>query len=381
MNPQLPLGANPELDLAGLYRDLEIERGEGKALVDRLLDRPPTQARLEILNSHRLQNKTVLDLLLKRARREMTRDLSRALETARLARLLSTRALPHQAEPHVVSDCQIFVLVLLAHIHCRRFRFQRSHRVLLEAERQTDTYSGNVHAAAQLLTAKAFCLAASQRADEALDLLDSVLVLYELADAYHRFGRTLLHQAAVLGAAGKPDEAIDKVHRARGYLDLAGRWGFALLHNLAHFHAEAGHLDLARDYLNDALSMRYYSPRPLDRLRIAWARGRLLVLDGRPASALAAFAGLRRTLIDRGLPYEAALASLDLAVEFAKAGHAWHLRRLADELACDFAEIDLPRDLESAFHALNEADTQEALDRVATRVRILKARCSVGGEP
>ncbi len=372
----LPLRADPSLDVGGLYQSAEIQPTVAEKTVERLLSFPTSDAAIRVLNCSTLANKTTLDVILARSRSRMSTDLPRAMEIARLGRLLATRTLPRTVAAPVAADCQILALVQIANVARRLFRSKRAGKALAAAEQRLDDYTGNPQVAATYLISKALYLADAKRSGESLALLEDALVLFEALGDSHCFGKALLDQATILFNSDRPQEAIQKAQRARSYLDIAHqpRWGFVLLQRLALFHTATGEVELAHDYLNDALAIPHYTVPTHERLQILRTRARLFALKGRLKEALALSIEVREAFLAEGLPYEAALSSLDFALELARSGRWTSLAGLAEEFVTSFRTAGLPAEALAALERLKTARSVEAIQAIIATVRRLKAR-------
>jgi transcriptional regulator with XRE-family HTH domain len=145
----------------------------------------------------------------------------------------------------------------------------------------------------------------------------------------------LLMKAVTFEQAGAIDAAVAALRQAAPMAAALGeprdRWVllFNLLVNLCHLghHGEAEHHLPALGELTLELGNR------LDTLRLTWLTGRIAAGLGRSEQARAAFESVRRTFALLGNAYDAALASLDLAVLLLEAGEKAAVRALAAEMA------------------------------------------------
>jgi hypothetical protein len=84
--------------------------------------------------------------------------------------------------------------------------------------------------------------------------------------------------------------------------------------------------------------------KPLDSVRLFWTEGLLALARGELGPAEAAFREVRQEFLDRGMGYDAALVSLDLAELYARENLHAELKRLASELMPIFASRDVHRE-------------------------------------
>jgi hypothetical protein len=232
-----------------------------------------------------------------------------------------------------------------------------------------------------LVRARLWSLAASLRSDqsrfdEALTLTRRAAGLYRRLGDPEGHGRTLLKQAtlhayrddlpAALGTLG---DARDLLVAAAGSPEtLAPRLRFAVHQNRASYLERLGRLDEAFRDLDhaaaalDDLERSATDARPdpsLDRLRWHWLRGRLEAHRDH-AVAEATLRDVRDGFLERGLGYEAAQVSLELAVLLARQGRVADMKALAEETAPLFAARDLHGEARTALEIYCEAARAEA---------------------
>jgi hypothetical protein len=179
--------------------------------------------------------------------------------------------------------------------------------------------------------------------------------------------RVLLKLAAVHSKAGDPQAALDTAGRV---LRMAAGGGdqHLLLMAIQSFillAAEDGDLSTAWTCLQDARPLFDLAAPRLDRLRFDWLTARVQAELGMLASAAATLAGLRRRYADEGLPFEAALVSLDLAALYARLPRRGDLRRLARECVALFRSIGVGRETLASLSLLAQAEKAEAAALVA----------------
>jgi hypothetical protein len=98
----------------------------------------------------------------------------------------------------------------------------------------------------------------------------------------------------------------------------------------------------------------------LNQIRVLWLTARVAAGLERWEEAEAGFQQVRREFDARDLPYEAALASLDLAVLWLEAGRTGEVRELAVEMEKVFKEKKIAREALAAVILFGEAARREA---------------------
>ena len=130
-------------------------------------------------------------------------------------------------------------------------------------------------------------------------------------------------------------------------------------HNLTLFLTEAGEYAAAARALSDDEDLYRQFSDPWTRLRQIWLEGKVAFDLGRLDEAERAFLGTRQGFLDQGVCYDAALASLDLALVYAKQGRTSELKEVAVELTTIFEADELHREAMGALVLLRTAAEEE----------------------
>jgi hypothetical protein len=93
----------------------------------------------------------------------------------------------------------------------------------------------------------------------------------------------------------------------------------------------------------------------LDELRLRWVAGRIAAGLGDRTAARQAFNDARREFAARGMAYDAALVSLELAVLLIENGQTAEVRELAEEIAEIFRARDVHRETLAALAVFQAA--------------------------
>lgn len=117
----------------------------------------------------------------------------------------------------------------------------------------------------------------------------------------------------------------------------------------------------------------------LDLLRFRWLQAKVHACCGRREEAILALTEVRDAFLARGIPYDAALASLELAVLLLKEGQASEVRDVAARLAPVFAAQEVYREALAALRVFCAAAEAEAATAAETQ-RVLGFLLRVRGE-
>lgn len=119
-------------------------------------------------------------------------------------------------------------------------------------------------------------------------------------------------------------------------------------------HAEAEAL------LSEVRELAARQGNGLDSLRVLWLEARVDTGRGRRDEAVRKLEQVQRDFTARQLPYDAALACLDLAVLWLEAGRTAEVRELAVGMAWIFEAQKIRREALAALRLFTEAARQEA---------------------
>ncbi len=212
--------------------------------------------------------------------------------------------------------------------------------------------------------------------EEAGQLLRKAMTIYRRAEDTHRQGRVLISQSLVFGRSERIEEAVDCLRRGREQIDATEepRLSLVATHNLCFFLNELGQHGEALKLLVETRRMHQELDSGLDLVRLRWLEGRIALGAERVEEAATAFAEVRREFVERGVAYDAALVSLDLASTHARLGRVAEMRQLAEEMVTIFQSRDLQREAMAALIVLQKASHMEGasvelLDELSAMLR------------
>jgi len=196
-----------------------------------------------------------------------------------------------------------------------------------------------------------------RRFPEALDLLARALEI----SPEERAGRILLNKAATLEQSGDAEAAIEALQQARPHVAEVGnpRDVWVLLFNLTVNLLHLSRLSEAEDHLSDAREVAIRLGNELDLTRTLWLEGRLDAALGRTTKAMAALEQVFDELVALALPYDAALAGLDLAAVHLEQEQTREVLALAVRIEAVFRTFRIEREALAALRVFCEAARQE----------------------
>ena len=324
-----------------------------------LLDHQAVEGLFQVHSTRRYASLSLCELLLRKSRELIGEDPGQARRAADLAGAMTEQLDLELYGAPVVQDTRAIAWAYMAEtgrvsadLRTAETSHKAAGRLLGQEPRDPLTQ-------AELLTLQASLRAYGGRFENALGLLNRVASIHRRAGDRHRLGRTLLKKATVLGNAGRPDVAARLIRRSLELIDppREPRLLVCAAHNAIWFLAESGRTSEASAWIQGA--RRLYQQAG-DRRHL----GRLRWLEGKIAPSLSAAEGAladaRESLSREGLPYEAALAAMDLAVLYANEGKGAAMRRQADQMLPFFRSEALYRETVMALLSFQQNAGQRA---------------------
>ncbi len=194
---------------------------------------------------------------------------------------------------------------------------------------------------------------------EALKLHDQALA----SDAPDAAGRILLNKAFTLEQQGTPAQALATLEEAESRIDGAREprllFGvrFNRIVNLVHLQR----YEEAAKRLPEVQAMAESGGRPLDSVRVLWLQSKIAAGFYRRAEAEELLDRVRREFLTRGIAYDTAVATLELAVLYLEDGRAAEVRQIAAELTPIFAAQRVARETLASIELFCEAVKQETV--------------------
>jgi tetratricopeptide (TPR) repeat protein len=328
-----------------------LEGPEAKELFAALQDLPFEEQLARVLDDESFQTWGLCQLLLGRSLEAGFEDAAKAVNYAELAVKISQN-LEDTYDPHWVLDLRARAQGYLGNARRVLGELRSAEMSFREAERLLSrSMTGNEIVRAEVLHLKTSLRRAQRRFPEALALVDQALEIYREHGDAHGAGISLLKKAKVLEDGEDLDGAVRILRELVTSLDPQHE-GLLLAytrHNLVFCLTWAGHYQEAADLLPEAREGLAAQGRSLNLVRIRWAEGRIALGLGRPDEAEEAFREIQREFLARGMGYDAALVSLDLAILYARERRTAELKRLATEMAPIFESRDVHREAMAAL--------------------------------
>lgn len=181
--------------------------------------------------------------------------------------------------------------------------------------------------------------------------------------------RILLKKEHVLEQMGDTQRALATLEEAAPFVEVLGdtRLKFAHLfktiNNLYHLRRYRE----AMERLPQVRDLAVQQGNELDLIRVVWLEARVAAGDDRREQAMAGLEQVRQDFTARELPYDAALASLELAVLYLHEGHTAEVRNLARTMSWIFQAQGIAREALAALTLFFDAAQQETATVELTR--------------
>jgi transcriptional regulator with XRE-family HTH domain len=200
---------------------------------------------------------------------------------------------------------------------------------------------------------------------EARDLLDRALAVDKGGEAKY----LLLNKAKLLEETDDLSGAVSALQEAAPIIELEGETRFLLLlrHNLAVCLCAMERYGEVWELLPEIEALAAKVGNDLDALRLHWLKGRLWAGLGRRDEAVKTFFLVREGLLSRGIAYDAAVVSLELATVYQEAGRLEEVKSLARQMVPVFGLQGVHREALAALTLFRDAAERESVTLELTR--------------
>jgi tetratricopeptide (TPR) repeat protein len=198
-----------------------------------------------------------------------------------------------------------------------------------------------------------------RRFEEAMELLDRAIATRGISKAAR--GQILLNKEFIFDQMGDVQGALAALVQATPFVEVSGnaRLLFALHFKIANNLCQLGLCGEALKRLPRVRDLAEQQSNELDLIRVFWLEARVAAKQGRTEEAVIGLEQIRRDFTARGIPYDAALASLDLAVLCLEAGRTAEVRDLACALTWIFKSQGVAREALAALNLFRDAAQRE----------------------
>ncbi|HEV7507222.1 MAG TPA: helix-turn-helix transcriptional regulator [Thermoanaerobaculia bacterium] len=233
----------------------------------------------------------------------------------------------------------------------------------------------------RLLDLEASLRREQHRFPEALELLDRAMAASRGNEAAS--GRILLKKSNVFEQSGDLEGALAALQEAKVFVEACGdpQQIFALRFNTVDVLSLLNRPDEAARWMPAVRELALEQGHEMSLRRLVWLEARVAAGLGRIDEAMAGLEQVRLDFTDLGLPYEAALSSLELAVLWLEAGRTAEVRKLAAAMTWIFKAKGIQEEALAALKLFRDAAEREAATVELTRRVLAEIRRSEGSAP
>jgi tetratricopeptide (TPR) repeat protein len=326
-----------------------------------------------------------VDLLLELSRACRFSDPDRMVELAELALLASRRLDPRRYGWSFFADLRARAWGELANAYRVAEELAAAEAALHNAVRWARRGSGDLLLAGRLGDLAASLWSDLGRFPLAIQALARVGEMYGSVNEIHLRARARISLGIARVHNGEPEDAIVALTQGLAGIDRRTEPALALsaLHAIVWSLAVAGRYRKARIVLFRIRHLYGENGGPLILLRLSWLEGQIYAGLGDLEKAVGMFEKTRAGFAAAGQPFDAALASLDLAMVWARQGRRQEVKGLTAELVAAFRRHGIAREAVAALlltrRACDEewvsvADLRDRLQAIARLVSELQYR-------
>jgi tetratricopeptide (TPR) repeat protein len=370
--------AGAERALAELFgQDCPLEI-EPEALLADLLGLPENQQARAAAHDPRFAHPEVVRSLIDRSHLMRYDDPRRMVHLADLARLTA----------EACTTAQVGSEARLADLHARGWMqygtalrvcgdLREADDALATAQRFSAAGTHDPLLRARLLEHLASLRTFQGQFREAVKMADRAGEFYRELGESHSLASTMVQKAIACLYSGETEAAVSTLNRAIPLVDPEENpyLLLAACHNLIRGYIDLGKPEQALSIYFEARALyKEFEADSTIRLRAGWQEGQLLRDLGHLGAAEAALDETRRGFLERGIAYEVAVVSLDLASVYVRAGKVEELKRIVAEAVPIFRSLRVGREAIALLLQLQQAAGQE--QQALELIRALNTRLS-----
>lgn len=374
-----------EVDLRLGQVDLTVGRSrmEAPALWKKLSKHSFKRQMALVRDTSRFDSWGLCELLCGESEKDASRDPLRSRELAELAVEVAAKIDEWEvAEPHWLHELRAYALAHLANAQRVLGELQKSAETFAEADKWWGPAIGDVgnilDYEAKYLALKASLRRAERRLPEALGLLEKAL---EADPDPALRPRIAVSMAKIYEEQGRMSKALDTIVEARESAEEPDeRLRLCFAQNHLDYLSKAERYIEAQDLLAETEQAVADLGSDIDRLRFRWTRARIANGLGRAAAAAEELEDVREKFAEL-LPYDAALASLELGLMYSRLARLDKVLSVTEDALALLRELKVEREGLMAIRVLAQAVkdrdvTAELLSQALTYLQLSTEQAS-----
>jgi tetratricopeptide (TPR) repeat protein len=326
-------------------------------MFDELLSHPASRRLLLVLNSHRLHNWFLAELVLGRAFELGFDDPAEALAFAELGVALADQLPTEKYGASLVADMRARAWGVLANSRRINSDLDGAHEAFETALEHLDNGTGDPVEDASISTKRGRYFMVRRDFKRSLRVYDRAIGIYRRLGEVHLMGKAMIDKAIVYSSAGDIEASIEWNQKGLASIapELDPRASLAAKHNLSLLLHRRGDVDQAMSLLQEILPLYAQQNDAMVLLRLRWLEGRLAQAQRQFRRAEEAFREVQKGFLDREIPFEAAIVSFDLATVLLDEGRFAELKELAVQILSVFRGFGIAREVIAALELFQKA--------------------------
>lgn len=368
--------------LAGIRQraaEHEAERLAAPKLAEELLALPPEQHGKTVHGEERFLTLALVEELLQRSRKLSFQSPRKGRAAAELSLEIVQKLDASRYGSQIIQDVCGRAWSEIANSYRLGADLAEAERALRKAKACIDSSSDPLERA-RLYNLEAALRKEQRRFGEALQLRDRAVAIYQRFQDLHSVGRTLNSKGSDYLEMGRPEKAMECLRAAVELLDpmVESRIALAAYHNLTLALAEQGRFSEAAEALTRSKGLFTQADSDL-RTKRDWVRGRIALGLGELKEAERILRRVRSEFRHRDIPYDYAVATLDLAFVCLRQGRTADVQRLAREMMPIFESGQIHREALAVLTLFRQAVERETITVESLRKFIVRLRKAPSG--
>ena len=350
-------------DVNAHSRVLARERAQAPALFVELMEHPEAQRSLLLTNAPRFRTWGLLELLIERIPETTGRDAVHAEEIGRLALRLSEVLDPVVYHPDLIEDLRGRAWTHIGNARRVRSDLPGAEEAFERAGTCLRQGTQDAVERALFLDAQSSLRRDQHRFDEAVRLTHRAVSIFLQHGHRHRAGRSLVKMAIIHRMADRIEAAMPVLYQSLELIDpeQEPRLLLCARHNLIDNLADLGRFLEAQKLYRETRPLYRDFPDAWVQNRRKWVRGKIAKGLGQTRLAELLFESARDGFLAEGIPYDAALVSLELATLYAEQSRIADLWHVVREIVPIFSTLRIHREALAAMACLKQAIETEWL--------------------